>query len=132
MDPIAVILAALQAGALFVGEKVAGEAVKDSYTALKNLLIGRVKSNEEKTALIPAENVASDVWRARATQILERIDAKNDRDLIGAAQRLLTQVNQTQSSSGKFNLQANTIRTVVQGDYASIVFQNPDKKTEGE
>lgn len=132
MDPIAIILDALKAGALFVGGKMAGEAVKDSYTKLKTLLRARVKSNEERTALIPTENLAVDVWQARAREILERINAGKDLDLVGAAQNLLTQVNQTQTSSGKFNLQANTISTVIQGDYANIILEGPDKKAAGE
>jgi hypothetical protein len=131
MDPISLILAALTAGALFVGEKMAGEAVKDAYTALKSLLISRVKAPEERTALIPTESIPPDVWQAKATAILERINAKNDQDLIAAAKTVLTQVNQSQASSGKFNLQANAINTVVQGDFSRIVFEQP-KKTSSE
>ena len=129
MDAIAVILAALKAGSLFVGEKMAGEAVKDSYTALKNLLTLRIKNEEESQALVPNTNLALDAWQARATEILERIGAQNDLSILNAAQKVLTQVNQTQTSTGKFNLQANTVGTVIQGDHSTIVFPSTDRKT---
>jgi hypothetical protein len=129
MDPIAIILAALKAGSMFVGEKIAGEAVKDSYTTLKKLLSSRLKSDEEKQALIQNPDLALDAWQVGATQILERMDAQNDLAIINTAQKLLTQVNQSQTSTGKFNLQANTVGTVIQGDHSTIILPGTDRKT---
>jgi hypothetical protein len=127
MDPIALILAALKTGAFFVGETMASEAVKDSYGKLKSLLASRVKSSDDAHTLLQPRVLASDLWLAKATEILERIDAKNDNQLTAAAQTFLTQLNQTQTSSGKFNLQANSINTVIQGDYSHIVLERPPK-----
>lgn len=132
MDPISLILAALKAGAYFVGEKMAGEAVKDSYTRLKSLLISRVKDSDESSLLVEPKGVDVDVWQAKAKEILERIDAKADMDLVGAAQTLLTQVNQTQTLAGKFNVQANSINTVIQGDYSNIVLERKRKGDQSE
>lgn len=120
-DAIAAILAALQTGGLFVGEKMAEEAVKDSYAALKKLLMARVRNEDEKAALLPSPDLPLDEWQTRATEILKRIDASNDVPLVNAAHKLLAQVNQTQNSTGKFNLQAKNVGTVIQGDHSHVV-----------
>lgn len=131
-DAIAVILTALQTGGLFVGEKVAEEAVKDSYAALKRLLMARVSNEEEKQALLQIPGAELDEWRTRATEILERIDVSNDVSLLNAAQKLLAQINQTQNSTGKFNLQAQNVDTVVQGDHSHVVVYRKTPKAKQE
>jgi ribosomal protein L30E len=131
-DAIALILTALQTGGLFVGKKVAEEAVKDSYAALKRLLMARVRDEDEKEALMPSRDIDLEEWRTRAAEILKRIDAGNDVSLVNAAHELLSQVNQTQNSTGKFNLQAQSVDTVIQGDHSHIVVnRNTPKARQG-
>ena len=131
-DAIAVILSALQSGGVFVGGKFAEEAVKDSYSFLKGLLTSRLHNEEEKQAIIPRPGEALDAWQVRAVEILERIDAANDPALLSAAHKLLSQVSQTQNSAGKFNLQANSVGTVVQGDHSHVTLFRTDPRNSQE
>ena len=54
--------------------------------------------------------------------------ASNDVPLVNAAHKLLAQVNQTQHSTGKFNLQAEKVGTVIQGDHSHVVVYHTTPK----
>lgn len=127
MEPVSLIIAALKAGASFVGEKVAGEAVKDAYGALKTRLAARIPKEDLALITPPATGVNRD-WETAAANVINKNAAANDPDLVAAAQAVLSQTNQTQSTSGKFNIQATTIGHVFQGDFSTITVESRGKK----
>ena len=85
MDPVVgLVVSALSAGALAIGQGFATEAIKDSYKALKDFLVRRFanaapflevvdKKPSETTADLLAEQIAPAAGDAEARELAERL-----------------------------------------------------------
>jgi hypothetical protein len=86
MDPITVLVTALAGGAAAGLKPVAETAVKDAYESVKGLI--RRKFSHVSVDVLEADPT-SKMRQGVVKEELEKTDAANDRELLGAAARLL-------------------------------------------
>jgi hypothetical protein len=131
MDPLTLILTALGAGAAFLAQQAASEAVKDAYRALKTRLQQKFADKPEATMALAKYADKPDVWRAPLHEALAETAADQDRELITAAQQLLALVDPRQTAMGKYNVQiAGPVQGFVQGDHAQVTMTFGDTPQE--
>ena len=124
IDPISVILAALAVGAAESAKEVGSEALKDTYNGLKKLIQRKItdKSDAELLDKYEAELKALE---ASLKDVLTKVSADKDKEIIGAAGEFLNQVN-------KYNItiMGNAFGTAT-GDsqHVEMTFELPDNKT---
>lgn len=116
MEPIALILAALAAGALKGVGETASAAVADAYAALKNALRRRLAG--KPAALDAVENYAEDPdeWRGNLEVHLRKAGADTDPDVVAAATAVMQQVDPDGSGSGKYLVDLRGASGVQVGD----------------
>lgn len=117
MEPIALILAALAAGALKGVGETASAAVADAYAALKNALRRRLAG--KPAALDAVENYAEDPdeWRGNLEVHLRKAGADTDPDVVAAATAVMQQVDPDGSGSGKYLVDLRGASGVQVGDW---------------
>jgi len=121
MDPLGLILAALTAGATAGVQGAAGEAVKDAYNSLKELLKRKLGSKPEAQMVLSKHEEKPSVWEAPLRDALGQVAADQDSEVITSAQNLLTLINPQQAAKGKYNIQiSGSVQGLVQGDNASV------------
>jgi hypothetical protein len=85
------VVLALKAGATAIGKDVATLAVKDSYTALKSLLIRRVRSVDALVDAVEADPQSEQKHQLLAQQI-DKSEATTDATVAEAAQQLIAAI----------------------------------------
>ena len=116
MEPIALILAALAAGAVKGVGETASAAVTDAYAALKNALRRRLAG--KPAALDAVDNYAEDPdeWRGNLEVHLRKAGADTDPDVVAAATAVMQQVDPDGSGSGKYLVDLRGASGVQVGD----------------
>jgi len=98
MEPLALIMAALVAGAA----KAAGDAAPDAYQGLK-ALIKRKFAGEPKAEMVLEEHESDpETYKAPLQKKLLEAGADRDREILAAAQKLLDEMESKESTPGSF------------------------------
>lgn len=91
MEPLSALVGALVAGAAAGASAVASDAVKDSYAALKQLILARFK---RKAALEMIEEAPeSPAAQAALRDTLKEVKADSDQEVLKSADKLLEALN---------------------------------------
>jgi hypothetical protein len=116
VEPIALILAALAAGAAKGVGETASAAVMDAYAALKNALRRRLAG--KPAALDAVDNYAEDPdeWQSNLEIHLRKAGADTDPDVVAAASAVMQQVDPVGSGSGKYAVDLRGASGVQVGD----------------
>jgi hypothetical protein len=112
MDPVALIVSALIAGAASAGKDAASNAVKDGYSGLKALLQRRFQGKPSaETALVEAE-IDPDTWgKPLAKAVAEH---GSDQEVVALAQQLLQLLQAQQSaSSSKYDIKMDNAQGTI-------------------
>jgi len=110
MEPIALILTALVAGATAAAKDTAGTAVKDAYNGLKHLLKKKFEGDALAQAVVDAKPEDIDKAEGLLKSKITALDVEKDTDILRAAEVLLKTLNSesvAQGDSPDLNLKAN-------------------------
>lgn len=123
MDPITLITTAVVLGASSALKETASQVVKDSYAALKGIIVkafGR-ESNLTKTVEVVEMDPDSERLRKRLTEVLIAVNAGMSAELVEAANRLLNQGQEQGEYAAEYvNQIQGDVQGWVQGDYANV------------
>ena len=123
MDPVSLIVAALAAGVAAGTKDIAGNVVKDAYTALKEMVSQRLHASRNRAAtavdpdtLLAAYAQRPQTWQAPMEEALRAGGAAADADLVAAAQRLLEMADPEGAQRGKYTVDLRGAQGVQIGD----------------
>ena|ERR1017187_45213 len=117
MEPIALIVMALTAGAAMGITDTASSAVKDAYEGLKALVKKRL-SGRPDAELAPARyEQAPETWQAPLVAELGEAKADLDLDLAAAAEALMRLIEDTGTRTGKYTADVRGAQGVQIGDH---------------
>ncbi|GHO98800.1 hypothetical protein KSF_088480 [Reticulibacter mediterranei] len=121
MDSLALILAALAAGAATGGQAIAGDALKDSYAGLK-ALIKRKFAGKPKAEMVLTEHESNPkIWEAPLKEALVQEHIDQDQQIMEAAQRVMQLVQPRQAAKGRYNVQiTGDVHGFAQGDGQNV------------
>lgn len=121
VDPISLIVAALAAGAVAGAKDVAGAAIKDTYTALKDLIKRKFAGNKKAEETLDDHEKDPDVYEKPMRKVLQQSGADQDQQIIQVAEQLLQQLRSQGSSAGKYNpVFQGPVGRVAMGDYQQV------------
>jgi hypothetical protein len=129
MDPIALIVTALAAGAAMGAKSTASSAVTDAYSALKSLARSRLHGRPGGDLVLNRHEQGPDTWRAPLMEELEAVRADRDPALVGAAQALMNMIRDSGGKAGKYTVDARGAYGVQIGDQNKqhlVVNASPD------
>lgn len=124
MDPITLILAALVAGASTATQDVTSQAVKDTYTALKERVQQHFAGKQQAEVALEGYIQDPDTWQKPLQKALEASHIQHDAGLLQHARYLLQQVQSQQIAEGKFITRIGTSYTTVIGEHNTINVQS--------
>ena len=116
MDPISLIITALVAGATAASKDIAGQAVKDAYKGLKDLIKNKFKSEPKAQMVLEEHETDPEAYEVPLKKKLAESGADKDEAIIKAAQELLKQEKPEEFKAGKFNTQIAGDFKGLQGD----------------
>src|SRR5579872_324701 len=121
MDPLTLILTALGTGAAAGGQAVASDAIKDAYAGLRSLIQQKFSGKRgAELALTEHENDPT-TWEAPLKKALVQAQVDQDKEIIEAAQKMMTLIQPQQAAMGKYNVQvAGNVQGYAQGDYQQV------------
>jgi hypothetical protein len=105
MDPITLILTALGTGAAAGGQAIASDAIRDSYIALKALILRKFAGKPKAELALTEHESDPETWNAPLKKLLVEEHANQDLEIIKAAQTVMQLVQPQQSAMGKYNVQ---------------------------
>jgi hypothetical protein len=120
MEPIALIISALVAGATAGLTETASQAVKDAYGGLKELTQKHLAGKPEGEMALAQFEKKPKVWEAPLKDALAETGAAQDEAIIEQAQKVLKLVQPQQVAQGKYNVQIGEAEGVVIGDNAKV------------
>ena len=94
MDPLSLILGALAAGAATATTAVADEAVKDTYKGLKILVQRKFAGKPDAELVLAKHEDKPEIWKEPLKAELVEVAADRDDEIIKAAEKLMTVVNE--------------------------------------
>jgi hypothetical protein len=116
MDPITLIVTALAAGAALGLKDTASSAVKDAYAGLKVLVRKRLAGRPDAEVVLARHEKAPETWQAPLVAELGEAGADRDRDLVAAAQALMSLVDEAGVRAGKYTVDVRGAQGVQIGD----------------
>jgi hypothetical protein len=121
MDPITLIVTALAAGATAAVKDVSGEAIKDAYQGLKRLVRRRLAGDTAAEVALDKHADKPEVWEPPLKDALSQAEADKDREIITAAQRLMTLLEPEQAAAGTFTTNVSgDVQGLVQGNHSTV------------
>jgi hypothetical protein len=117
LDPITLIVTALAAGAALGVTDTASSAVKDAYAGLKALVRKRLAGRPDAELVLTRHEEAPETWQAPLMAELAGAAADHDRDLVAAAEALMSLVDGAGARAGKYTVDARGARGVQMGDH---------------
>lgn len=117
MDPVTLIEGALAAGALAGTKDTASSAVKDAYNGLKELAKRRLAGRPDAELVLAKHETAPETWKAPLIAELVDVEAGHDRDLIKAAQALMSLIDEKGARTGVYAVDARGAQGVQIGDH---------------
>jgi len=138
MDPVTLIVGALVAGAAGALKDAAGEAVRSAYSALRDLVRRKFGGRPAAETALEQHAAKPDVWEAPLRDALTETGAAEDREIVGAAQRLMALVDPEGTAASKYvvNIGGQSIgatigdHNVVTQTYGNIRGAGADPKAE--
>ena len=119
MDPVAVIVTALTAGAASALQDGASAAVKDTYAQLKSLVKKRFAGRPKGELVLAEYEAAPQTWEAPLAAELSAAGAEGDVNLLAAAQALMSLIDEAGTRSGKYLVTVHDSQGVQVGDHNS-------------
>jgi len=117
MDPVTLIVTALAAGAASALQDGASDAVKNAYARLKALVAKRFADRPKGELVLAEHEAAPQTWEKPLAAELSASGAEGDADLVGAAQALMSLVDEAGSRSGKYLVAVHGSQGVQIGDH---------------
>ena len=119
MDPISLIITALVAGAAAASKDIAGQAVKDAYKGLKDLIKKKFEGDAVAQVLVDAK--PEDIKKAEVLLKDKIVEAGADKDeaIIKAAEEVIKKEDPQGFEEGKYNTSVT-----VQGDVFGVAGTN--------
>jgi hypothetical protein len=117
MDPIALIVSALAAGAGLGISDTASSAVKDAYAGLKALVRKRLAGRPDAEMVLARHENAPETWQAPLVAELAEAAAGQDADLVAAAQALMSLLDGEGARAGKYSVDVRGAQGVQVGDH---------------
>jgi len=117
MDPVTLIVTALAAGAASALQDGASDAVKNAYARLKALVAKRLADRPKGELVLAEHEAAPQTWEKPLAAELSASGAEGDADLVGAAQALMSLVDEAGSRSGKYLVAVHGSQGVQIGDH---------------
>ena len=117
MDPVTLIVTALAAGAASALQDGASDAVKNAYARLKALVAKRFADRPKGELVLAEHEAAPQTWEKPLAAELSASGAEGDADLVGAAQALMSLVDEAGSRSGKYLVAVRDSHGVQVGDH---------------
>ncbi|MGL5823400.1 MAG: hypothetical protein ACRCYU_00825 [Nocardioides sp.] len=114
MDPVSLVVAALAAGALAGVGDVAGQAIKDGYAGLKELVVSRLGGDDHATELVTEYQANPGAHQEPLRKELAALPAGVDQELISVASQVLELADPDGVRAGKYAV-------TVSGDSAKVV-----------
>jgi hypothetical protein len=102
MDPTALIVTALGAGAGSALQDETSAAVKDAYARLKAAVKKKFAGRSKGELVLAEYEAAPQMWKVLLAEELSSADVESDTELIAAAQALMSLVDEGGSESGKY------------------------------
>jgi hypothetical protein len=121
MDPVALIVTALAAGAASALQDDAKGAVKTALARLRGLVRKRFKDPANGEYVLEKHASAPEIWHLALQQELAESGAGSDPDLIGAAQDLMRLLDARGTQAGKYAVTVRDSQGVQVGDHNSQV-----------
>ena len=119
MDPVAVIVTALTAGAASALQDGASAAVKDRYAQLKSLVKKRFAGRPKGELVLAEYEAAPQTWGAPLAAELSAAGAEGDVNLLAAAQALMSLIDEAGTRSGKYLVTVHDSQGLQVGDHNS-------------
>ncbi|HEY5398936.1 MAG TPA: hypothetical protein VIL16_26505 [Trebonia sp.] len=127
MDPIALIVTALAAGATAGGLDTVKDATKagiqTAYAKLGGLARKRVGGQPDGELALERHESSPQKWESLLTAELTEAGAAGDADLVAAARALMELVDSAGARAGKYNVTIKNARGVQVGD-GNVQFNN--------
>jgi hypothetical protein len=121
MDPITLILTALSTGAMVGGQAIAGDAIKDTYAGLKELIRRKFAGKSGAELALTEHETDPKTWEAPLKKALSQEQLDQDPEIIEAAQKIMSLVQPQQAAMGKYNVQiTGNVHGFAQGDYQHV------------
>jgi hypothetical protein len=102
MDPVALIVMALGAGAGSAMQDGASDAMKAAYARLKALVKKRLTGRPAGELLLAEHEASPPAWQVPLADELSAAGARNDADLVAAAQALMGLFDEAGTRAGKY------------------------------
>ena len=117
MDPVALIVTALAAGAASALQDGTSAAVKDAYARLKALVTRRFAGRAKAELVLAEHQAAPQMWEKPLAAELSAAGSEGDADLVAAAQALMSLVDEAGSRAGKYVVTVRGSQGVQVGDH---------------
>lgn len=124
MEPIAIILTALVAGATAAAKDTAGTAVKDAYNGLKHLLKKKFEGDPLAQAVVDAKPEDIDKAEGLLKTKITEFSVEKDTEILRAAKTLIDTLNSEsviQGGSPDLNLKATAGRDVKVNVFGDVI-----------
>ncbi|MCZ8357362.1 MAG: hypothetical protein O9350_05700 [Microcystis sp. LE19-388.1G] len=124
MEPIALILTALVAGATAAAKDTAGTAVKDAYNGLKHLLKKKFEGDPLAQAVVDAKPEDIDKAEGLLKTKITEFSVEKDTEILRAAKTLIDTLNSEsviQGGSPDLNLKATAGRDVKVNVFGDVI-----------
>lgn len=124
MEPIAIILTALVAGATAAAKDTAGTAVKDAYNGLKHLLKKKFEGDALAQAVVDAKPEDIDKAEGLLKTKITEFSVEKDTEILRAAKTLIDTLNSEsviQGGSPDLNLKATAGRDVKVNVFGDVI-----------
>ena len=130
MEPLSLIIAALAAGATAGIQGVAGDAIKEAYQGLKELIQRKFVGNRKAEMTLEEYEKRPEVWEEPMKTAIQETGIDKDQEIVQRAQKLLSFIN-AQQNLGGFQQNIQNYGTVNQqtnlGDNRGTLNINPIK-----
>ncbi len=121
MDPLMLIVTALGSLASSGGQSFISEAAKDAYTTLKTRVQQKFAGKPAAELVLQEHETDPGTWELPLKQALIEAQVDQDKDIVDAAQKVMTLVQPQQAAMGKYNVQiTGNVQGFAQGDHQQV------------
>jgi hypothetical protein len=116
MDPVALITAALAAGAAAGTTDTVAAAVRDGYAGLRALICRRLAGNPEAQEALDGYVTEPGRWQEELAKVLAEAGIAHDHEAVNLSQQLMGQLDPAGSRHGKYAVDLRDAKGVQIGD----------------
>jgi hypothetical protein len=125
MDPVTLILAALAAGAASGAKDIAGDAIRETYGALKGLVRRKLQGDQAQELALEKHEEDPEVWKEPLKKALTDSGADKDDEIVERARTLLEQIPPGSETAKFVNNIYGQVTGLVQGSGNVVTINNP-------